>query len=289
MRKGIIQNLVEVGTLKKEQFSHHIIEDKGKASQIAKAIVTIQLLWMVVQCIGRLANHIPVTLLEAHVLFQVSYSVLVYICWWDKPLDVEQPIPLPLNSETLWNLRHDITKESDDQYLYQEFVAEVTSRTGPVSMVFRALYDFWSVVHEKEQLWAAALGVVNGGLHCIVWNSHFLTQVERLLWHISSVRIGLCPPLLFLMIRNREQENVLIKELCALRFGKYIPLMDLWREAAGKYVSAGTSSKDEKRLRWLLGYLLVHLNIEVGFIYTLCIKYINVEAFISVRRLPVGA
>ena len=38
--------------------------DKSKASPLAKAIICCQALWLCLQCIGRLAQSVPVSLLE---------------------------------------------------------------------------------------------------------------------------------------------------------------------------------------------------------------------------------
>ncbi|GJN66913.1 hypothetical protein PLICBS_000935 [Purpureocillium lilacinum] len=70
------------------------IEDKSKANDLAKATVIIQATWMLVQVIGRLAAHLPVTLLEVNTVAHVLCAFAMYIFWWDKPLLPNEPIVL---------------------------------------------------------------------------------------------------------------------------------------------------------------------------------------------------
>ena len=47
------------------------INDKSKASSIAKALVIVQVSWMFIQVLGRLQSRLPVTLLELNTLAHV--------------------------------------------------------------------------------------------------------------------------------------------------------------------------------------------------------------------------
>ncbi|UNI21782.1 hypothetical protein JDV02_007738 [Purpureocillium takamizusanense] len=70
------------------------IEDKSKANDLAKATVIVQATWMLVQVIGRLAAHLPVTLLEVNTVAHVLCAFAMYVFWWDKPLLPNEPIIL---------------------------------------------------------------------------------------------------------------------------------------------------------------------------------------------------
>ncbi|RSL47302.1 hypothetical protein CEP54_013473 [Fusarium duplospermum] len=67
------------------------IDDKSKADYIQKALVLIQILWMVTQCITRYVNDLPLTLLEIHTVVHVICAVFLYACWFQKPLNVQEP------------------------------------------------------------------------------------------------------------------------------------------------------------------------------------------------------
>ncbi|KAF4956072.1 hypothetical protein FGADI_4097 [Fusarium gaditjirri] len=68
------------------------IDDKSKASIFQKALVLIQVLWMIMQCAWRLAFGFPLTLLEVHTILHVAFAVIQYCFWIKKPLDVQEAI-----------------------------------------------------------------------------------------------------------------------------------------------------------------------------------------------------
>ncbi|KAK3339621.1 hypothetical protein B0T25DRAFT_511802, partial [Lasiosphaeria hispida] len=76
-----LRELIRSGTLKKSHFDRRGIEDKGKADSISKTIACLQIVWMVVQWVGRKHAGLPVTLLEWHVLTQIPFALVVYFCW----------------------------------------------------------------------------------------------------------------------------------------------------------------------------------------------------------------
>ncbi|OCK89896.1 uncharacterized protein K441DRAFT_699516 [Cenococcum geophilum 1.58] len=75
------------------------VRDKGNATTLTKGIVISQVLWIIVQVIGRTAARYPVTLLELHTVLHTFCAVSMYIIWWYKPLDIETSTTIPLNYE----------------------------------------------------------------------------------------------------------------------------------------------------------------------------------------------
>jgi hypothetical protein len=67
------------------------IEDKSNANGLAKALVCLQATWFCIQCITRLAQGLPVCLLELNTFGHAVCALFIYLLWWDKPLDVEEP------------------------------------------------------------------------------------------------------------------------------------------------------------------------------------------------------
>ncbi|KAK3366188.1 hypothetical protein B0T24DRAFT_670298 [Lasiosphaeria ovina] len=84
--------LAELGQL--PRLSRDFILDKSKADHLAKTLVLVQAGWLIVQCIGRGAAQLPITLLEINTVAHVACTVIVYFLWWDKPLDVRHPVVL---------------------------------------------------------------------------------------------------------------------------------------------------------------------------------------------------
>ncbi|RKK13392.1 hypothetical protein BFJ63_vAg991 [Fusarium oxysporum f. sp. narcissi] len=68
------------------------IDDKSKAGIFQKALVLIQVLWMIMQCVCRFVFGLPLTLLEIHTMLHVIFAIIQYCYWIKKPLDVQEPI-----------------------------------------------------------------------------------------------------------------------------------------------------------------------------------------------------
>ncbi|KAH7085226.1 hypothetical protein BKA63DRAFT_499223 [Paraphoma chrysanthemicola] len=71
--------------------SEEEILDKSKADGFSKILVCIQALWFLLQCVGRLATHYPISLLELNTFLHAICCLLVYLAWWNKPLDIDTP------------------------------------------------------------------------------------------------------------------------------------------------------------------------------------------------------
>ena len=67
------------------------IWDKSKANGLAKTIVCVQAAWFCTQCVARLGQGMPISLLELNTFAHAICALLVYVLWWNKPLDVHEP------------------------------------------------------------------------------------------------------------------------------------------------------------------------------------------------------
>ena len=68
------------------------IKDKGKSNWLAKSLVLLQMLWFVMQCIAHAIEHLPVIHLEIVTLAYTAMNFMIYIFWWNKPLNVNWPV-----------------------------------------------------------------------------------------------------------------------------------------------------------------------------------------------------
>lgn len=73
------------------RISDAAIQDKSKADTLVKALVCIQVSWMLVQTIARKIVGYPITLLEVHTLVHVACAIGMYGLWFEKPLDIRDP------------------------------------------------------------------------------------------------------------------------------------------------------------------------------------------------------
>lgn len=67
------------------------ILDKSKASGLAKVLVCVQALWFCIQCLNRLIQGFAISLLELNTFAHAICTLLIYLLWWRKPLDIEEP------------------------------------------------------------------------------------------------------------------------------------------------------------------------------------------------------
>ncbi|KAI9430731.1 hypothetical protein F5148DRAFT_990528, partial [Russula earlei] len=65
------------------------IKDKSKGDFISKSLVILQTSWFVIQCIARGIKGLPITELELVTVAFVALNFVMYLLWWDKPLNVQ--------------------------------------------------------------------------------------------------------------------------------------------------------------------------------------------------------
>lgn len=67
------------------------IKDKSKTDGLAKTLVLLQATWMLAQTAGRLATHIPTSLLEVNTIGHILCAFVIYLLWWNKPREIHEP------------------------------------------------------------------------------------------------------------------------------------------------------------------------------------------------------
>lgn len=86
------------------------IQDRSKSDGLGKTLVCIQAGYIILQILGRLKSRLAVTLLEVNTLGHVLCALLLYAFWFNKPLDVKDPMVLtprwarPLDA--IWSMRN---------------------------------------------------------------------------------------------------------------------------------------------------------------------------------------
>ena len=145
------------------------------------------------------------------------------------------------------------------------------------------------------------LGLIYGGLHCAAWNAPFTTNVEALLWRISSVAAssaGILLPLLW-EFSSKDQHTQ--------DFGKLLGFVMKWAEEKVGVIRIYSKRCERGPKRWLavtawiiVRYfyivarfliLFVRLAFFFGFILLYCVArvYLVVECFINLAHLPDSA
>jgi hypothetical protein len=67
------------------------ILDRSKSDALGKFITCWQATWFCVQCIFRLSQNLSISLLELNVFAHALSALCIYMIWWDKPKDIQEP------------------------------------------------------------------------------------------------------------------------------------------------------------------------------------------------------
>jgi hypothetical protein len=288
---GVINRCITDGTLDEAAFSRRNISDKGKADSVAKALLFVQIVWMCLQCLGRTLNGLPVTLLEGHLLIQILFAIVVHMCWWHKPLDVSEPLRLPLYlSPDALARSYICIGPGRAVHSRADFLTEEVSTGGFFRMFFRAGYDGLSYHSRQTEAMAALVGIINGGLHLIAWNSHFPTDTERLLWRISAFSAGGLFPIAMLWVSTLSAAGPIVQMTLnmSLLGGK-----DNWKLFSHDFSALIRNFLHDDEI-WV-PWLPLHARLVIvgpiwvaGIWYSLCMLYLTVGPFLCVRNLPKG-
>ncbi|KAG6830146.1 hypothetical protein H0H92_002010 [Tricholoma furcatifolium] len=74
------------------KISEKEILDRSKGDVLSKSLVVLQITWFMVQTLARTIQHLAITELEVATLAFALLNIVIYFCWWNKPLNVNCPI-----------------------------------------------------------------------------------------------------------------------------------------------------------------------------------------------------
>ena len=66
------------------------IKDKSKVNSLVKGFTYLRF-------VTRMAQNLPVSLLELNTFAHSICALLIYFLWWEKPLDIDEPIVIPVD------------------------------------------------------------------------------------------------------------------------------------------------------------------------------------------------
>jgi len=152
------------------------IRDKSKGDTLGKLVAVLQTTWFIAQYLGRWTAHQSRTQLEVMTLGYAVLDVVIYTLWWDKPLDIQEPIdvrrgrtiPVDVRQKALWGAGSDVIKDAVE-----------SSVRGTEKFAWFALLP--------------VIGMLFGGVHCFAWWFPFPTKREALLWKFCALYCTVCP------------------------------------------------------------------------------------------------
>ncbi|KAL0631337.1 hypothetical protein Q9L58_009799 [Maublancomyces gigas] len=289
------ETYIKTGDINPDNFSQRAAADKGTASVLVKVLVFGQASWFVVQCISRVFYGLPATLLEVHVVIQVLYVLAAYGFWFSKPLDVNETIHIDIPSLIS---EDEIPENNEHEYGLLTITEKI--RPGPVILGLRAFYDIGQHIgHNKTTFATALITSLNGACHAAAWNTHFPTPTEAWLWRIASLSICVVPFILGFLVQKGKYRELTGPILWNTRFLDHkstlkhtVVIASQVRAGIGRIAKGKKADPAEPFTEFMIPQFRILkcvITLTLYFFYILCITYITLESFISVRSLPMGA
>ncbi|KAF9462415.1 hypothetical protein BDZ94DRAFT_1194551 [Collybia nuda] len=201
------------------------IFDRSKGDEVTKGLAMLQTVWFLIQCIGRGIQGLPLSELEVVTIAFGVINLVIYIIWWNKPLDVRYPIqigppPPPPPYPRLSAYMRSVLEEGDSESIqWQKAISTwITYATEAIVEMFAGQIENEELPRGCDRvptLWAGRLrprargiaalfalvtAVGFGGIHCIAWNLAFPTLVEGTLWRMASIIVMAVPMIFFLHV-----------------------------------------------------------------------------------------
>uniref|UniRef100_A0A093V6L0 Uncharacterized protein n=1 Tax=Talaromyces marneffei PM1 TaxID=1077442 RepID=A0A093V6L0_TALMA len=170
-KQGIIDSLPSLPTER--------LDDLSKAGTLLKLITLAQIVWLIVQLIVRKTENLTTMPLEISVLAFAAISLVTYVTLWNKPQDIQTCFYTTA-------VRRPSQAEVDSIGLLGPRAIGLT-RSHP--WIPSNCFEMKSHAGRMFMAGLITAAITFGGLHCLAWNSHFPTPIERLLWRISSIYI----------------------------------------------------------------------------------------------------
>jgi hypothetical protein len=179
------------------------IEDKSKGDSLSKGVAVVQGLWFAAQCLARAHQHLPLTDLEVVTLAFQFVSVFIWLLWWNKPLDVQRPIPIGPGNDFLVAKARRATLLEAISVAGDALVLGDFPTFDPISSTSVPL--FWSThghhkrdTHLVSIIVQSLVGAIFGAIHCAAWNAKFPSAHEMWMCRCCSFVVAAIPIVLAL-------------------------------------------------------------------------------------------
>ncbi|KAJ7209256.1 hypothetical protein GGX14DRAFT_521400, partial [Mycena pura] len=192
-KKQVHEHISEIAKVRE-----NTIKDKSKGDALSKGVALLQELWFVSQYLARVAQHLPVTELEVVTLAFAVVNVFIWVLWWGKPLDVQDPITIGSG---------DGVSKVQPQVLDQ--CARFAGLFGAPykdydPLLSNSVPSFWSISDSDDIngkytncpfVVELLIGTILGAIHCAAWNASFPSSDEKWMWRFCAVLVTVIPQL----------------------------------------------------------------------------------------------
>jgi hypothetical protein len=296
------------------------IDDKNKFDALTRVITIVQLLWFLASVVARAILGMAITTLELSTICFIFCTLFTCYFWREKPQDVACPKiirPKATMKEIL--LKAGPIAARPYSYTPLDFVAR---KPHWFERVWRFTFNLPGIiglhVHPRrrpvDKIWddqwyelppgaEVLLIFVQGGfigLHFAAWNWFFPTDIERWMWHVSSIILACCMVFVWTVIYwsygawpwlrvklglRRKPATLPLPRPPPLSSPTDIPLPGPVKRLTG--IHFNTSS--DKNPSESLPLLVVVIFVPLSGLYCLARLYIILEDIINLRNLPPSA
>ncbi|KAK0724117.1 hypothetical protein B0H67DRAFT_529701 [Lasiosphaeris hirsuta] len=245
--------------------SERDIEDKSKADGFAKFATCVQTTWLVVHCICRAVQHLPVTTLELTTILIGAGDAA------SKPYR-QTPLDFIDDQSPSWLL---------DVQPYFGF--RTWARERPLT---RFTNDRFPIIGaEPHSIALFFINMAYSAIHALGWNFDFPSDIERMLWRVSSISI-IVTTFIFWMCET-YQDGVRLG-----RWKRWWSHVLEGRETDKQDSELGVGSNGDDAGQTKKGFIPwweMAIFVPISVVYTLARTYVVVECFFALRSLPVAA
>lgn len=295
--------LVQQGYTQCPSISADEIWDKSKADTMARVLTLAQAGWLAIQLCGRAIQRLPTTTLELSAAAIVFCTLGTFICWLQKPSDVQRGVSITLEFSTKQILL-EAGDNAKEPYVHTplDFVAKqyftcsydvmkifnlrCDSRERPLRQFANDRFPDISTV-EKFALFCMTLAYA--AFHVIGWNFWFPTRIEQTLWRASSLVVTVTTFFFWVF------ETIAARQRFG-RWDKYFIALNLKKTSVPEYPARNLSKEeraddfeDQQKKAKPVPSWEVALLLPVVVAYVTVRAYMIVEVLVSLRRLPLGA
>ncbi|KAL8821038.1 MAG: hypothetical protein Q9191_007395 [Dirinaria sp. TL-2023a] len=288
--------LVRQGYIPYPEIKEPELVDASKQDSIQQFLTLVQLLWFVLQCVGRAAQRLPTTTLEIATIGLVICAFLTYHEWDLKPLDVEKPMILT-SDERIETVLINAGDSASAPYIRTplDFVDEQTPSwltriqphikwkifSPPERPLPRFTNDRLPVIDgSRDSILLVLVVMAYSSIHFVAWNFNFPTKVEQIIWRVDCIVMVSAASIFF-------ASEFYFEGVRTGRWSYWWSKMSpgLPRLSRDQRSTSVMNIKEEDPLpTWQVAIMLA-----VTVVYTIARMHIAVECFVTLRSLPLGA